>query len=220
MSYGLETMKQKLEFTIPRVGADEYGLGTRWHIINLDILKIINGSEKFFRLKTEDFYTFNDPRIYVKVDKFIKIYCRLGRSTTTQKAYLDYLLIEGNTIIADDLPRISGGGYGLYANGRYLNSLDTASQETYSIQTKGYNTYKEMHKLWGYYLNVLELLKFFRKTIGTDANHGLGSTFSMDYRYSVTTPDGKKADPHYRIVVLFYNLYQQLNLLCLNYREK
>ena len=203
MSYGIETMKQKLEFTIPRVGADEYGLGTHWHVLNLHHMKEILSYGKI-ALKNEDISSLKYADTYIKIDPSLKIMFDAPRSTNTQKAYLRILRIEGNIVTARGLLswKESNPMYGLMINSYYFNSSSVVTTNTYNIQTKGYSFHKISNYLEGSYINVGNFLSFFDSILRTDANTRLGSTFYMGYESNGT-----------KLAVRFYNLYQDLKLI-------
>lgn len=213
MSYGIETMKQKLEFTVPKVGSDEYGLGTRWHVLNLRHMKEILSYGKI-ALSKEDFNTNKHVNTYIKVDPSLKIEFNATRSTTTQKAYISRLLIEGNTVTTRSLLswRESNNMYGLMINSYYFNSNSLVTESTYSIQTKGYNIHKIADYLKGSYISVSSFLSFFYQTLQTDANTGLGSTFYMGYYSNYYYDSNGKLQNRPEFTVRFRNLYQNLNL--------
>lgn len=203
MSYGIETMKQKLEFTIPRVGEDEYGLGTHWHVLNLRHMQEILSYGKI-ALKNEDISSLKYANTYIKIDPSLKIMFDAPRSTNTEKAYLRILRIEGNTVTTRGLLswKESNPMYGLMINSYYFNSSSVVTTNTYNIQTKGYNFHKIADYLEGSYINVGSFLSFFYQTLQTDANTRLGSTFYMGYKSNNT-----------ELAVRFYNLYQDLKLI-------
>ena len=213
MSYGIDTMKQKLEFTVPRVGSDEYGLGTPWHVLNLRHMKEILSYGKI-ALSKEDFNTNKHVNTYIKVDPSLKIEFNAIRSTTTQKAYISRFLIEGNTVTTRSLLSWieSNNMYGLMINSYYFNSNNLVTESTYSIQTKGYNVHKIADYLKGSYISVSSFLSFFYQILQTDANTGLGSTFYMGYYSNYYYDSNGKLQNRPEFTFRFSNLYQNLNL--------
>ena len=214
MSYGLMTANQELTPTIPRVGADEYGLGTHWHVLNLRHIKEIQSYGKI-ALKNEDFNTLKHVDTYIKVDPSLKIEFNATRSTTTKKAYISRFLIEGNTVKARSLLswKESNPMYGLMVNSYFFNSTSVVTEDVYNIQTKGYNIHKIADYLKGSYLSVSSFLSFFYQTLQTDANTGLGSTFYMGYYSNYYYDSNGKLQNRPEFTVRFRNLYQNLNLL-------
>ena len=206
-------MKQKLEFTVPRVGSDEYGLGTHWHVLNLRRMKEILSYGKI-ALSEEDFNTNKHVNTYIKVDPSLKIDFNAIRSATTQKAYISRFLIEGNTVTTRSLLswRESNNMYGLMVNNYYFNSNSLVTESTYSIQTKGYNIHKIADYLKGSYISVSSFLSFFYQTLQTDANTGLGSTFYMGYYSNYYYDSNGKLQNRPEFTTRFSNLYHNLNL--------
>ena len=206
-------MKQKLEFTVPRVGSEEYGLGTHWHELNLRHMKEILSYGKI-ALSKEDFNTDKHVNTYIKVDPSLKIDFIATRSTTTQKAYISRFSIEGNAVTTRSLPswRESNNMYGLMINSYYFNSNSLVTERTYDIQTKGYNIHKIAGYLKGSYISVSSFLSFFYQTLQTDANTGLGSTFYMGYYSNYYYDSNGKLQNRPEFAVRFSNLYRNLNL--------
>lgn len=209
MSYGLETMRQKLEFTIPRVGADEYGVGTRWHVLNLDLMGKAEGTRQI-NLGKEDFYTYNEPGMYLKLEEGTEI-AYLSYAGSNNKPYLHYFTLTGKTIKINPLPTIADrNSYGLYVNGKYLNSENIVLQNSLRIATKGYNIGKLEPQLIGSYVLINPLMGYFRRLLEVEtAKPGtLSVSFYMAYEY-----DNYLTKQNPRFVFRFKNVYEVLNLI-------
>lgn len=209
MSYGLETMRQKLEFTIPRVGDDEYGVGTHLHVLNLDLMGKIEGTGQI-NLRKKDFYTYNEPGMYLKLEEGAKI-SYLSYSGTNNKPYLHDFTLTGKTIKINPLPTIADrNSYGLYVNGKYLNSENIVLQNSLRVTTKGYNLVKLEQQLIGAYVLIDPLMRYFRRLfeVETVKTGTLSVSFYMTYEY-----DNYLTKQNPRFVFRFKNLYEVLSLI-------
>ena len=164
MSYGLELINKKpLVFTMPRTPRDVYGLGDNHNIIDLQFMgRVVEN--RYTLWGWNDFKNRNlRPGTYLKIEPKADI--RFRASLHSDNWFrLDQFELHGNTLVVEPLRTTpaSNNSYGLYVNGRYLESDDLVLQKAYKMVVGSSSLGQLQSYIEGKYILITPLIKHLR----------------------------------------------------------
>ena len=163
MSYGLKPNNKELIFTMPRTPRDVYGLGDNHNIIDLQFMgRVVENRYTFWGWN--DFKDRNlRPGTYLKIESKADI--RFRASLHSDNWFrLDQFELHGNILVVEPLRTTpeSNNSYGLYVNGRYLESDDLVLQKAYKFQVSSESIGQLQSYIEGKYILITPLIEHLR----------------------------------------------------------
>ena len=171
---------------MPRKPGDVYGISDGNNIIDLDWMgRVVKNSFTIF-----DFNDFNQKG-RVKYGTFIQIKpgieINFRASLHPDKWFrIDHFITRANCLVIERLPTspLSSQSYGLYVNGRYLDSEDLVLQKSYEIQISSEGVDQVQSYIEGNYIWFTPILEHLRYCFEIGRQGKIPSmSFYLSYRY-------------------------------------